>query len=85
MNYLPYIDTSSDQNDGMNRTQDITVIILAYISIFLYLCMFSLELYNVYKFLYKQGKYKVYPVSLFYALAIPITILRIISNLWIVP
>ena len=84
MKLLPNVDIGSGKY-GMGVQQDITVITLAYLSIILYTGMLVLEIYNVYKFLYKQKKYKVYPVSLFYALAVPCTILRIISNFLIVP
>ena len=84
MKFLPRVDTESDAY-GMDLKQDITVIILTYISIFLYSTMFGLEIYNMYKFLYKQGKYKIFPLTLFYTLATPVTVLRIMMNIWIVP
>ena len=43
-----------------------------------------MELHNVYFYLLKQGKYRVYPVLLFYLLAIPCTIMRIYSDFYIV-
>ena len=79
MKLLPGIDTQVNEY-GMSFSEDITIAVLAYISIFAYLSMLCLELHNVFYYLYKQGKYRVYPLLLFYILAIPCTIIRIIFN-----
>ena len=84
MKLLPYVNTGSDEY-GMGIKADITVTILAYLSISIHVSMLFLEIYNVYTFVYKQQKYKVFPVSLFYSIAIPSTILCIYLNLFIVP
>ena len=57
---------------------------MAYVSIFLYIALSALAMQNVYKFLYKQKKYKVFPVSLFYSLAIPCAALRLFANVFAV-
>ena len=77
MKFLPYLDTEDDAL-GMGAKEDIAVIIFTYISIILYTTMLALEIYNIYKFLYRQSKIKVFPLTLFYVLATPVTILRII-------
>ena len=82
MKLLPGIDTENSVY-GMSHQQDITIAILAYISILAYLGMLCLEIHNVYFYLLKQGKYKVYPVLLFYLLAIPCTIMRIYNDFYI--
>ena len=83
MRLLPYVNTESEDY-GMDLRQDIIVASMAYFSMAMYSGMFCLEIYNVYMFLYKQNKYKVYPLTLFYALAVPCTLIRIFGNYLIV-
>ena len=44
----------------------LAITILAYLGIVLYSLLFYLALFNIYNFLLKQGKWKVYPLALFY-------------------
>ena len=83
MKYLPYVDLQDD-NYNMDRKQQIFLIFLAYLSVLLYLMLLYLAVSNVYKYLYRQKKYKAYPVSLFYAFAIPTITLRIFANIYVV-
>ena len=83
MKYLPYVDLQKNQYN-MGLKEDICLIVFAYISICLYLVLIAIAIQNVYKFLYKQKKYKVYPVTLFYIFAIPNLILRVSSNIFVV-
>ena len=81
MKLLPRVDTSTDDY-GLDITKTYIVVSIVYVSIFAYSYMLWLELHNVYFFLYKQRKYKVFCLTLFYILVIPCTILRIIYNLY---
>ena len=83
MKLLPCIDIPGD-TDNMSAKQSITIVILVYISVFFYVALLALELHNLYYYIYLQKKYKIFPISLFYALSIPTTLLRIYENIWIV-
>ena len=59
-----------------------------YLCAFLFLCQLLMALYIVWKFLIRDGKYKTWPLTLFYVLVIWLTILRIYYciyyfNIWI--
>ena len=79
MKLLPCVDTSTDMFK-LDTSRDITVAVLIYISLIAYSLMLALEIHNVYFYLLKQGKYKVFPLTLFYALVIPCTLIRIYYN-----
>ena len=48
----------------------LAITILAYLGIILYSLLLFLALSNIYNFLLKQGKWKVYPLALFYVFSI---------------
>ena len=79
MRLLPGIDLNELDYD-LTEPQAITIASIAYLSIAAYIYLLAFECHNVYFYLYKQKKYKVYPVTLFYAFAIPCCILRIWVN-----
>ena len=81
MKVLPGFDLK-DEADDMNFTQSLILAIYMYIKIILYTILLCFELLNVYRFLYLRKKYKVLSLSLFYALSIPCTILRLIGAIW---
>ena len=83
MKLLPDVDTSYDDY-GLDITSDIIIVCFAYVSILAYLSMLTLELNNVYYYLFKQGKYKVFCLTLFYTLVIPCTTVRVFTNVFIV-
>ena len=60
------------------------IVVIVYISTILYTTMLVAEIYNCYQYLYRKKKYTVFPVTLFYALSIPLTISRIYENIFIV-
>ena len=68
----------------MTSAQSIKIILLVYISVAFYAVLLALIIYNSYMYLYLQKKYKIFPLSLFYAFCIPMTIFRIFENIWIV-
>ena len=82
MKLLPSVDISNN-SDAMSSKQSLTIVIIVYISVCFYTVLLVLELHNLYKYIYLQKKYKVFPLSLFYALSIPCTLLRIYENIWI--
>ena len=83
MKFLPSLDVN-DESDQMDKRQDIIVICLVYISVLFYSALLVLELHNLYRYLYLQKKFQVFPLTLFYTLSIPCTILRIYGNIWVV-
>ena len=68
----------------MSDEQAVTLVVLAYISVLVYLAMGALATQNTYKYLYVKKKYNVFPVCLFYILAIPLIIQRIVMCIWCV-
>ena len=70
MKLLPGIDLN-ELDYNLTKPQAITIALIAYLSIAAYIFLLAFECHNVYFYLYKQKKYKVYPVTLFYAFAIP--------------
>ena len=66
MRLLPGIDLNELDYD-LTKLQAIIIALIAYISIAAYIFLLAFECHNVYFYLYKQKKYKVYPVTLFYA------------------
>ena len=83
MKLLPGLDLYNLDYD-LTRTQAVTIALISYFSIAAYTFLLAFECHNVYFYLYRQRKYKVYPVTLFYAFAIPCCITRIWVNFDIV-
>ena len=79
MKLLPGIEYNNLDYD-LTKSQAITIAVISYFSIAAYSFLLTFECHNVYFFLYRQRKYKVYPVALFYAFAIPCSITRIWVN-----
>ena len=68
MKLLPGIDLK-DLDYDLNKSQAMIISLLAYFSIITYTFLLLFECHNVYFYLYRQKKYKAYPVTLFYAFA----------------
>ena len=83
MQLLPALDINVESG-RMTENEAITLVILAYVSVAAYVAMFSLQMYNCYKYLYLKGKYAVFPICLFYVLTIPSTLIRIYEDIWAV-
>ena len=84
MKLLPGINLE-DLDYDLNKSQAMIITLLAYFSIITYTFLLLFECQNVYFYLYRQKKYKAYPVTLFYAFAIPCSMIRIWVNCDIVP
>ena len=61
-----------------------TIVILAYVSTILYIVLLGLELNNIYRYIYVKKKYELVPLLHFYTLSVPVTMIRIYMNIWIV-
>ena len=68
----------------MSENEAISLVIVTYISALVYLAMSTLAIHNTYKYLYLKKKYSVFPICIFYVLAIPLIILRFFENFWAV-
>ena len=84
MKLLPGVDLSN-LDYHLTPSEGIMIACIAYLSITVYSLMFLLECHNGYFYLYKQRKYRVLPVTLFYLFAIPCCMVRIWINIDIVP
>ena len=83
MKLLPGIDLDN-LDYGLSKSQAIIIVVIAYFSIVAYIFLLLFECHNVYFYLCKQKKYKVYPVTLFYFFTIPCCMVRIWVNYGIV-
>ena len=79
MKLLPGLDLKNLDYE-LSKTQAITIAAIAYFSIGAYIFLLVFECHNVYFYLFKQKKVRVYPVTLFYIFAIPCCIIRIWAN-----
>ena len=68
----------------MTQEQNITVAVIAYIAVIGYVSLLTLELHNLFRYIYLKRKYEVFPLGLFYLLSIPIAVLRIVESIWII-
>ena len=82
MEILPGLTTSFWQDDYDSA---LAVAILAYLGIVLYSLLLFLALSNTYSFLLKQGKWKIYSLSLFYFFSILCIISRILYAIFVIP
>ena len=85
MKLLPSVDITNPGSSGMNQTESIIVVTLSYLSVLAFTPLLLLGTYNIYTFLVKQRKYQVYPLVLFYLLAMPCLIMRILVPIFIIP
>ena len=83
MTYLPGLDTNDDCI-AMTQGQAVITACICYTTAALFVSIFLLALWNTYFFLYKQRKYKVYPILLFYVLSYTCIMLRIYHSIWMV-
>ena len=79
MKLLPGIDLDNLDYE-LSKSQAIIIATIAYFSIGAYIFLLAFECHNVYFYLFKQKKYRVYPVTLFYIFALPCCIARIWAN-----
>ena len=68
----------------MSNPETIVLVLTSYLISLGYFVLLYLAMYNSYYFLYRQKKYKVYPLVLFYVLSIPCIVLRIYHSIWII-
>ena len=85
MKLLPSVDIDNPGLSGMTRKEAIVLASLSYASVIAFLPLLILALYNIYTFLIRQRKYKVYPLVLFYTLTLPCLLMRITVSIYIVP
>ena len=76
-NVLPCLDVDSEIDQFETRSQRILVALVAYFCATLYFILLVLTSYNMWKFGYKESKWRVWSLSLFYSLATICLILRI--------
>ena len=85
MKFLPSVDITSAGSEHMDFWESLTVVILAYFSVISFTILLGVEIQNIFTFLFKQRKYQVYSLALFYIMSIPCLIMRICTSIWIVP
>ena len=85
MKLLPSVDVDIPGLSGMTKRETIVLVSLSYTSVIAFLPLLILALYNIYTFLIRQRKYKVYPLVLFYTLTIPCLVMRMLVPIFIVP
>ena len=83
MIYLPGLNTD-DECIKMTQGQKIATVLISYTITAIFASIFFLTLWNTYFFLYKQQKYKVYPLLLFYILSFTAIILRMYHSFWMI-
>ena len=59
-----------------------TLIVLIYLTSFLFACEFCMALYNFWAFLIKQRKYKTWPLLMFYILIILLSAMRTYQTMY---
>ena len=73
-------DLARDSKDfTLGQTIAIAIVIYGTVIIFTQLLFFCL--YNIYYFLYKQGKWRVFPLTVFYILSVAMCIVRIYGTI----
>ena len=73
-------DLARDSKDfTLGQTIAIAIVIYGTVIIFTQLLFFCL--YNIYYFLYKQGKWRVFPLTVFYILSVVMCLLRIYGTI----
>ena len=81
MKYLPDLDINDDCIK-MNKAQVVGTILISYTTTFIFISILVLAVWNTYHFLYKQSKYQVYPLLMFYILSYADILLRIYHSFW---
>ena len=81
---LPCLDVDSEIDQFETRSQRILVALVAYFCATLFFILLVLTSYNMWKFGYKESKWRVWSLSLFYSLATICLILRIWVNITVV-
>ena len=81
---LPCLSSDNHRDQFDDTLSLVGVAITAYICTLMYIMLLVLLFYNVWNFLYKQGKWKVWTLSLFYVLCVVCLIMRIYVTIYIV-
>jgi hypothetical protein len=69
-------------SDSISSLQLNAFVALQYFSATLFSLQLAMVLYNSYVFVYRQGRYKILPLVLFYVLTFGLTCLRIYFAIW---
>ena len=77
MYLLPKLGTSEGQTLYFEPWQSDLIIACSYMFLILFSCLLGFGLYNSYRFVYEQGKWKVTPILVFYILAILNILIRL--------
>ena len=80
---LPGLDIT-DSCIQMSEAQVAGTAITCYITTGLFCSLLLLAIWNTYFFLYKQSKWKVYPLLMFYGLSYVDILLRIYHSFWFI-
>ena len=68
----------------MTEGQVVGTVLAAYVTTGLFVAILGLTIWNTYHFLYAQGKWKVYPLCMFYVLSYADILLRLYHSFWMV-
>ena len=83
MYLLPDFGTGPGESLTYSKSEAIGIIVMAYSMILTFILLLGLCLYNFYKFLYKQGKWKVTPILVFYIVGLLIILFRIFDYIFV--
>ena len=83
MIFLPGLDITNDCIQ-MSEGEAVVTVLFAYTTTGCFILILMLAVWNTYHFLYKQSKWKVYPLLLFYILSYVDILLRIYHSFWMI-
>ena len=83
MIWLPGLDIT-DNCIQMTEGQAVVTALVSYFTTGCFVLILGLAVWNTYHFLYKQRKWKVYPLLLFYILSYVDILLRIYHSFWMI-
>ena len=78
MYLLPYLEYPTDDQPEFTNKQAIILAVSAYLCILLFTLLLAFALYNTWAYLIRQGKWRVFSLSMFYALTIICLTFRIL-------
>ena len=78
---LPGLQYPPDDLDWYNKGYAIGLALTAYICSFMFMALLICALYNTWKYLIKQGKWRVFSLSMFYLLTIVCLSERIVMSI----
>ena len=81
---LPCLSTDDANNQFDDTSKMVWLAISVYFCTILQCGLLALLIYNIWKFLYKQGKWRVWMLSLFYVLSVICMTMRIFVTYWVV-